>query len=51
MDTRKVTLVSVLFMGYLASDFLASAFPFISFPISVVWNGIMMEYIRQHSNF
>jgi len=45
MDTRKVTLVSVLFMGYLASDFLALAFPFVGVAFSVVWNGIMMEYL------
>jgi len=45
MDARKVTLVSVLFMGYLTSRFLVVAFPFMDILFSAIWNGIMMEYL------
>ena len=44
-STQKITLISVLFMGYLTSRFLRLAFPFITMPISVIWNAIMMEYL------
>ena len=44
-NTQKITLISVLFMGYLKSNFLRLAFPFITMPISVIWNAIMMEYL------
>jgi len=45
VNSRKITLIAVLYMGYLTSGFLKLAFPFIDMPISIIWNGIMMEYL------
>jgi len=45
MNSRKITLIAVLYMGYFTSGFLQLAFPFIDIPISVLWNAIMMEYL------
>ena len=44
-NTRKITLVAVLYMGYFTSRFLKLVFPFIDMPISVLWNAIIMEYL------
>ena len=43
-NTQKITLITVLFMGYLTSGFLRLIFPF-SVSISIIWTAIMMEYL------
>jgi len=45
MNSKEVSLISILFLGYFTSSFLRTIFPFISISIHVLWNGIMIEYL------